>query len=153
MLKIYTSKEIAKQQSKLDIVPDILVRFNLVYVDTDNMFKDAISERILTEIEGMTQRYDNGVIVGKFGAVPISNISEGGKGLLLATTFNTEFIMNIDPLGYNCIYLLFDISKKLDIEIISTRVLYHMKPEFKAIVNGVECEGMNISFEMESYNQ
>lgn len=152
MLKIYTSKEIAKQQSKLDIVPDIEVRFNLVFVDANNMFKDAISERILTEIEGMTQRYDNGTIVGKFGAVPISNISEGGKGLLLATTFNNEFIINIDSLGYNCIYLLFDISEELNIEVISTRVLYHMKPEFKAIVNGVECEGMNISFEMEAYS-
>lgn len=153
MLKIYTSKDIAQQQSELDIIPDIETRFNLIFTDPNNMFKDPISKRILTEIEGMTQRYDNGIIIGKFGAVSISNISEGGKGLLLATNFYDEFVVNIDPLGYNCIYLLFDISKELDIEVISTRILYHMKPEFKAIVNGIKLEGMDISFEMEAYNE
>lgn len=63
-------------------------------------------------------------------------LSTGCKGLLLATKFNNEFIINIDELGYNCIKLLFEISKQMDIEVISTRILYHMEDEYVASING-----------------
>lgn len=151
MLKIYTSKEIAKQFSTKDIVPDIDNRFllRLTEKNKDTLYNDKVSEIILKRIEGMTERKGNGYINAKFGDVQLRDISTGGKALLLATKFNNEFIINIDELGYNCIYLLFDLSKKMDIEVISTRVLYHMKNDFVAIVNGKTLYSDDITGEME----
>ena len=148
MLKIYTSVEKAKELSKLSICPDIDARYNLRFNKSKLMFNDSISTRILEEIEGMTERYNNEMIQGKFGIVSLDNISTGGKGLLLAVNYSKEFMINIDSLGYNCIYLLFDIANQMDIEVISTRLLFYMKDEFKAVVNGKECVGNEITDEM-----
>lgn len=52
-------------------------------------------------------------------------------------------------LGYNCVFLLFEIAKTLDISVISTRVLYHMQPHFEATVNGKRVCHREISREME----
>lgn len=149
MLTIYTSESKAKELSTLEIAPDIETRFNLRSVDLDNMFYDENSVKILKCIEGMTSRLENGYMIGKFGSVHLSNISTGGKGLLLAVNYKDEFMINIDELGYNCIYLLFELTKQLDIQVVSTRVLYHMLPEFRAKVNNVMAEGSKISKEME----
>ncbi|MCM1223887.1 MAG: hypothetical protein NC548_56485 [Lachnospiraceae bacterium] len=152
MLKIYTSKEIAKQQSKdKSIVSDVEATFTAIFKDKNEMFRDTTSEFILKNIEGMTKRYDNDIIEAKFGPVSLSNISEGGKALLLVTKYNDSCIISTDILGYNSIYLLFELSKTVDIEVISTRVLYHMKPEYTALVNGEEYSGFDISFAMESF--
>ena len=97
----------------------------------------------------MTERKGNGDITAKFGDVQLRDISTGGKALLLATKFKDEFIITIDELGYNCIYLLFEICKKMDIEVISTRILYHMKDNFVAVVNGKRLCGDEITGEME----
>lgn len=71
------------------------------------------------------------------------------KGLLLAGNYKDEFMINIDKLGYDCSHLLFELAKQLDIQVVSTRVLYHMLPEFRAKVNNVIVEGSKISKEME----
>lgn len=151
MLKIYTSKEKAQQLSTKDIVPDIDSRFllRLTEKNKDTLYNDKISEIILEKIEGMTARKENGYITAKFGDVQLRDISTGGKALLLATKFNNEFIVTIDEMGYNCIYLLFEICKNLDIEVISTRILYHMKDDFVAMVNGKTFYGDEITGEME----
>lgn len=153
MLKIYTSESIAKQLSNKDIIPDIEVRFllRLTEKNIDTLYNDPISDLILQRIEGMTSRDKNGYITAKFGSVHLRDISTGSKALLLATKFHKEFIVPIDELGYNCIYLLFEISKQMDIEVISTRVLYHMKDDFIAYVNGKELHGDEISGAMEVY--
>lgn len=151
MLSIYTSKDIAIEHSKKDIVPDIDKRFLLRLTDAnkDTLYNDIISTKILETIEGMTARKENGYITAKFGDVQLRDISTGGKALLLATKFNNEFIVTIDEMGYNCIYLLFEICKNLDIEVISTRILYHMKDDFVAMVNGKKFCGDEITGEME----
>lgn len=151
MLSIYTSKDIASKYSKKDIVPDTDKRFLLRLTDAnkDTLYNDIISTKILKSIEGMTARKENGYITAKFGDVQLRDISTGGKALLLATKFRNEFIVTIDELGYNCIYLLFEICKKLDIEVISTRILYHMKDDFVAMVNGKKLCGDEITGEME----
>lgn len=151
MLSIYTSKDIAIKHSKKDIVPDTDKRFllRLTDVNKDTLYNDIISTKILKSIEGMKARKENGYITAKFGDVQLRDISTGGKALLLATKFRNEFIVTIDELGYNCIYLLFEICKKLDIEVISTRILYHMKDDFVAIVNGKKLCGDEITGEME----
>lgn len=144
MLKIYTSSEMAKEQSNKEIVYDIDTRFYLRYVD-DKMFKDTVSNEILRKIEGMTSRSEDDL-------TSLEYISTGAKGLLLAANYSDEMIINIDGLGYNCVFVLFDISKDMDIEVLSRRILYHMKPEYKALVNGKECSGRGISIEMEKYD-
>lgn len=151
MLSIYTSKDIAREYSKKDIVPDIDKRFLLRLTDAnkDTLYNDRISTEILEKIEGMTERKENGYITAKFGDVQLRDISTGGKALLLATKFKNEFIVTIDEMGYNCIYLLFEVCKELDIEVISTRVLYHMKDDFVAMVNGKQFCGDEITGEME----
>lgn len=151
MLKIYTSKEIAQQASTKNIVPDIDSRFllRLTEKNKDTLFNDKVSDIILERIEGMKERKGNGYINAKFGDVQLRDISTGGKALLLATKFSKEFIVTIDELGYNCIYLLFDICREMDIEVISTRVLYHMKDDFIATVNGKLLYGDDITGEME----
>lgn len=151
LLTIYTSKEIAQSYSNKDIVPDTEVRFalRLTEANKDSLFNDAVSSEILQKIEGMTERKGNGYITAKFGDVQLRDISTGGKALLLATKFKDEFIITIDELGYNCIYLLFEICKKMDIEVISTRILYHMKDDFVAVVNGKRLCGDGITGEME----
>lgn len=151
MLEIYTSKRIAKEHSNKDIVPDIDNRFllRLTNANQDILYNDEVSNRILKEIEGMTEKKGNGYIMAKFGNVNLRDISTGGKALLLATKFKDEFIITIDELGYNCIYLLFELCKNMNIEVISTRVLYHMKDDFTAKINGKIFRGDDISGEME----
>lgn len=150
MLTIYTSVKKAKEFSNLDIVQDIDAKFGLKLnkITQDTLYKDAYSTMVLTEIEGMTARHANGYIDGKFGPVHLSNISTGGKGLLLAINYRDKSIVNIDELGYNCVYLLFELSKHMNISVISTAVLGHMKKEFEAIVNNKRCTGYNITLEM-----
>lgn len=133
MLKIYTSREIAKSLSKLEIVPDIEIRFRLRTDGHRDLFNDSTSKDIIRQIEGTSEWYEG-------------YLSTGCKGLLLATKFNNEFIINIDELGYNCIKLLFEISKQMDIEVISTRILYHMEDEYVASINGNTKKGVDISF-------
>lgn len=149
MLKIYTSTEKAKELSSIsDIVPDIEARFDLRVVDTNKIFLDNTSIMILQKIEGMTERKGD-YFIGKFGIVHLRDISTGGKTLLLAVNYRNESVVNIDECGYNCIHLLFEIAKTMDIEVISTRILYHMKPDFTAIVNGKEVSYTDITEEME----
>lgn len=152
MLSIYTSKDIAIKHSEKDIVPDVEVRFALRLTERckDTLYNDIISTKILEKIEGMTARKENGYITAKFGGgVQLRDISTGAKTLLLATKFRDEFIVTIDEMGYNCIYLLFEICKNLDIEVISTRILYHMKDDFVAMINGKKLCGDEITGEME----
>lgn len=151
MLKIYTSLEKAKELSKLPVCFNIEARFIPLLESDNTLFNDDTSTKILQRIDGMTMRYDNETIKAKFGAVRMQDLSTGCKGLLLATKFNDKWIINIDGLGYNCIFMLFELANAVDIEVYSTRVLYHMKDEFKAIVNGIECSGSDISLEMERW--
>ena len=76
MLTIYTSKEIAKENSTKDIVPDIDNRFllRLTEANKDSLFNDAVSNEILQKIEGMTERKGNGYITAKFGDVQLRAI-------------------------------------------------------------------------------
>lgn len=138
MLKIYTSRKIAERMSKLEIVPDIETRFRLrvTLKNQDTLFDDDVSKSVLQRVEGMTKWVGNGYLNAKFGAVNIHDISTGSKGLLIANKYSNEFIINIDELGYNCINILFEMSKNKDIEVISTRILYHMKSNYAAIING-----------------
>lgn len=85
MLSIYTSKDIAREYSKKDIVPDIDKRFLLRLTDAnkDTLYNDRISTEILETIEGMTERKENGYITAKFGDVQLRDISTGGKSIII----------------------------------------------------------------------
>lgn len=149
MLTIYTSKDSIPRDSKKSIAYNIEARFKLKLADAEKQYTDADSVLILKDIEGMTRR-DGEVIHAKFGAVSIQNISTGAKGCLLASTYNKEMIVSTDELGYNCIFILFEIAKHKDIEVISSRPYGYVPNNSEALIDGTLLSNEDICDYMEN---
>lgn len=135
MLYIYTDKKYIKGRQCVD---DIENYYSLRKNDIIERYEhDSTSLKVLERIEGMTE-HKKSMIMGKFGAVALDNISTGGKGCLIATLYHDSIALSTDEMGYNCIYLLFELSKEMDI-IIYSSIPYNYVPDgVRVNVNNVE---------------
>lgn len=135
MLYIYTSLEEAKKTGK-NIVKDIEAQYILRYKSIVEKCKNNEGAfKILEIVEGMKE-YLGDMIDAKFGKVSMKYISTGGKGCLLAYLYNSEFIVSTDELGYNCIYLLCELSKTTDIYLLTSCEYTSLPSDVTACING-----------------
>lgn len=148
MLTIYTSEEEATANSSKTVIKDVEAFFNIMCSGNSTLFRDAVSEQILIDIEGMKQRFDSFVIDGKFGVVSLNDISSGGKALLLAYNYRDNYIFNANYMGYNSIYKLFNLCKAVDMEVLTTRSLDYLGSDIEATIGGKRYTGDDITFEL-----
>lgn len=141
MLKIFTDDTLSSKE----YLTDVEAEFDIDEPIIENMYNDCLSVRILEKMEGMTSR--NGrYIDAKFGTVSIMDISTGCKALLLCTTRNDDYIINIDEMGNNAVKLLAEISTAKDIEVVTHRVLKYFPKDFKCYVDNEYCDGEDIPY-------
>lgn len=139
MLYIYTSKEIAAKTGKT-VVSDVEAFYLLRYNDIVATYESCDAAlTVLTQIEGVTE-HKGAYIEAKFGAIPLRSISTGGKGSILAVLYNTEFVVSTDEMGYNCIYLLWELSKSMDIFIYTSCEYTYLPANCVAYVNDQFCK-------------
>ncbi len=113
MLYIHTKKDD-------NTIINIEALFLLRYTDIKNKaMSDTRILHILKEIEGMTS-INGDVLIAKFGAVSLHDISMGAKGCILAVLYSDEYVISTDEMGYNCIFELAYLSKSTDIRIYSS---------------------------------
>ena len=113
--------------------------FTLRYSDIRMRFaNDKNVIRVLKEIDGM-KSYSDDVLVAKFGSVPLYQISMGSKACILAILYNQEFIVSTDEIGYNCIALLADLSKNMDIHLYSSCSYWNFPEGISVNLNGNLC--------------
>lgn len=141
MLKIYTDSSMSNKE----YLEDIEAEFNIDELVIDNMYKDELSVYILKMIEGVTSRTGK-YLDAKYGTVSIMDISTGCKALLLCVTRNKDCIINIDEMGNNAVKFLAELSKNIDIDIVTHRVLKYFPDEFRCYINDEYYEKDDIQY-------
>lgn len=137
MLYIITDKEF--DESGREWVYDVEAKYNISKLDIlDRYENNEHSIKLLKEIEGM-KSHSKDMIIAKFGAVALDNISTGGKTGLLVSLYD-NIVVSTDEAGYNCIKQICEISKHKDVYITSC-CAYAELPEISAYVNGKMCVG------------
>ena len=139
MLYIYTSKDNKNTVFDADLVfylnlPDIVKR----YESNERVL------RVLREIDGMTETMGD-YIIAKYGSVSLGDLSTGCKACMLAVLYNDRYVVSADEMGYNCIKVLAEISKEMDIKLYTSYAYSDFPDEVVVNVNGKEyCDKYDI---------
>ena len=113
MLRIYTKK---LNNTITNIEALFVVRYNEIKI---KYLKNTHILELLRKIEGMVS-YHGEVLIAKYGAVPLSDVSMGAKASILAILYSGEFIISTDEMGYNCLFELVNVSKEEQINVYSS---------------------------------
>ena len=132
MLYIHTK---TGENTVMNIESQFLLRYN----DVKRRFpEDPHVLEALEKIEGMKDRRED-VILGKYGAVALRDVSMGMKALILAVLYGGELTVSTDEMGYNCIFELCRISRDVDVHIYSSAPYNYFPEGVEADIDGQFC--------------
>ena len=135
MLYIITDRKFNEQNKAW--VQDVEALFNVRKSDIINRYEsNTLALEALKTIEGMTEHRGD-MIIAKFGAVALQDISTGGKVCLISALYD-DIVISTDEAGYNCINLLCEMSKVKDIFIYSSCSYTHILG-VETSINGISC--------------